>query len=292
MKKLISIITILICAATMLSAQDGEKKVYIPQSGDIAFGIDLSPVLQYAGNLFNGNTNNSLDKLGGEPVSDDFTHMDITPDVSIMAKYMISREFGLRVNLGLLNRTYFDQRYVQDDKLAVLDPFNETKLIDSRTNTRHGASLSLGGEYRVGKNRVQGVFNFGVLAGFQYGKSTYEYANAVTSINQQPSSAFHVHPAYSDTYRVLESRNTSNTFVGLTGGIGVECFVAPKVSLGAEVNLCAYYVFGGQLYTQSEGYNTSTEKVEVRTDLDSPRSGYLNVSTDNIGGSLFMAFYF
>lgn len=293
MKRLTTIIALLLCSAVIMYGQEGKKKTYIPESGDIAFGVDLSPVFRYVGNMFNNSTDNSLDELSGTPVHHDMVGIStITPDASLMVKYMLSKDWGLRANIGLISRTNLLHKYVQDDKLAMLDPFNETKLIDDCTTSRTGTSLMLGAEYRKGRNRVQGVFNFGVIAGFQNNKTTYKYANAVTSVNQKPSAGWNTTPTYGNGYRLLESNSQMNIFAGLTAGMGVECFVAPKVALGAEINFNAYYVIGGQAYEISEGFNTSTQQVEVRTDLVSPGNDGIHVGIENLGGSLYMAFYF
>lgn len=174
---------------------------------------------------------------------------------------------------------------------AVLDPFSEKQLIDGRNLSCNGMSLMLGAEYRKGSRRVQGVFGMGVLFGFISDKTAYRYANELTTINQQPSSASWC--KYTDYgYRVLRERSETGVFVGATGSAGVEWFVAPKIALGAQVDLSLYYVAGGQVYTESEGYNTSTKVVENRRDLSSPGDDYFRFGTDSLGGALYVAFYF
>ena len=96
-----------------------------------------------------------------------------------------------------------------------------------------------------------------------------------------------------NNYRLLKTNGSGSDFyTGVTGSAGIEWFVAPKISLGAEVNLSLYYIFGNQDYTESEGYNPSTGKVETRTDLVSPRYRELYIGTESLGGSLNMTFYF
>ena len=289
MKKIISLIAIGLMPFLSISAQNDSKN-YLPEQGDMAFGINVKPVLKYAGNIFNGTSGNSLDNLGGEPVSGKEFDSEILPDVSIMGKYMLNDSWGIRANVGLMFRKDMDRKYVKDDKNAVLNPFDETKLIDQKNTSKNGMSMMLGAEYRKGNDRIQGVLGMGVLLGFYSDKVSYNYANALTTINQQPTSAWSA-PA-SNGYRILSQRTDNNVFYGVTGSAGVEWFVAPKVSLGAEVNLSLYGISGGQLYTDSEGYNVATKQVETRTDLDSPGSNKFRFGTENLGGSLYMAFYF
>lgn len=293
MKKLISIIAIGLMPFMSISAQSEDSKNYLPEQGDMAFGINVKPVLKYVGNIFNGTTNNKLKNLGGEPVTNNASDFksDILPTVSIMGKYMFSDNWGVRANVGLMLGKDTDREYVIDDKQAVLDPFNESKLIDTRQTAKNGMSLMLGAEYRKGSKRIQGVFGMGVLFGFYNQNISYDFANAVTPLNDHPTSASWVKNC-KNGYRIVNEKTEGNLFYGITGSAGVEWFVAPKVSLGAEVNLSLYHINGGQLYTQSEGYNNVTQQFVERTDLTSPGNDKLRFGTENLGGSLYMAFYF
>ena len=269
-----------------------EKKQYLPEAGDISISFNVAPLLRYAGNIFNGSTNNTLNNLGGQPVATNFDdwRADINPDVSIMGKYMLTDNFALRANIGLMFRNNYNNGYVQDDKAVSINPFDESKLIDRSRESRNGASLTLGAEYRIGRRRVQGVFGAGILGGIQNTKVKYEYANQITSINQNPSSHFNATTDYG--YRILTNDNGRDFIMGLVCSAGVEWFVAPKIALGAEVNLTGYYLFGSQRYQISEGYNHVTQQVETRTDIVSPGNNVFYLGTDNVGGSLYISFYF
>ena len=286
MRKLLLIMTIALCPFIGADAQNNAK-YYLPEQGDVAFGIDVKPMFKYIGNIFNGSSDNDLDYLGGEPVSAKEFKSEILPEVSIMGKCMVSDSWAIRANVGVLLKTDMERAYVQDDKNAMLNPFDESKLLDKKNTSKNGMSLMLGTECRKGSDRIQGVLGMGLLFGVISEKITYDYANAVTSVNQQPSSAWPSGP-----YRPLCVRAVNGVFYGVTGSVGVEWFVAPKVSVGTEVNLSLYGINGGQEYLESEGYNTSTKKVEVRTDLTSPGNNKLCLGTESLGGSLYMAFYF
>ena len=74
MKKLL-LIAVAICMLPIASfaqeaADKKAPKVYLPEKGDWSVGFDVAPVLKYVGNLFNGNTNNTLETLGGQPITD------------------------------------------------------------------------------------------------------------------------------------------------------------------------------------------------------------------------------
>lgn len=298
MKKFLIIMAALVSFAGMDAQEQKTETQYLPEAGDWALGVDVVPVLRYVGNAFNGNTNNEyIDNLGGEPFINSnkrFNSRSLMPDVSIQGKYMLTDEWGLRANVGLMFRSIYDNRYAVDDKALLLNPLSEDKVVDKAHNTKNGMSVMVGGEYRKGKKRVQGVFGFGLLFAFQNDKTTYSYGNQMTEINQTPSVGFSSGSVYDgNNYRLLKTNGSGSDFyTGVTGSAGIEWFVAPKISLGAEVNLSLYYIFGNQDYTESEGYNPSTGKVETRTDLVSPRYRELYIGTESLGGSLNMTFYF
>ena len=205
-----------------------------------------------------------------------------------MGKYMLSDKWGLRANLGFMFRNNSYKSYVTDDEAKFLNSLDESKVVDVESIAKHGMSFMFGTEYRKGSKRVQGVFSAGVLMGFNSQKTSYKYGNKLTSINQTPSTAF---PS-AGAYRTISKESKSNFLYGITAGAGVEWFVAPKIALGAEVNVSLYHIVGSQEATVSEGYNAATQKVETRYDLNSPGNNQFRFGTENVGGSLYMAFYF
>ncbi len=302
MKRIILLIAALTSFAGISAQEQKEEKRYLPEEGDWALGIDVVPVLRYIGNAFNGNTSNEyINSLGGEPFvnsNERFVgNRGLMPDVSIQGKYMLTDEWGLRANVGLMFRSIYDNRYVTDDRALLDNPLSEDKVVDKARNRKNGMSMMLGGEYRKGKRRVQGVFGFGLLFAFQNDNTTYSYGNKMTTINQTPSTAFSNSGSVaiydSNNYRLLKTNGSGSDFyAGITGSAGIEWFVAPKISLGAEVNLSMYYIFGNKDYTEREGYNPSTGKIETRTDLVAPNYRELYIGTESLGGSLNMTFYF
>lgn len=292
-KHLLSIICLLVAGASF--AQDKPQKEWLPKRGDMAIGVDVIPLLKYVGNAFNGNLNNSLDHLGGSPFTKGSTYFDtdLMPDVSITGKYMLTDRWGLRANVGLIIKRQLNTGYVVDDLALLADLLSEKKNIDRSLVRKGGMSLMLGGEYRKGERKVQGVFSMGMLLAFQRNKATYDWGNKMTVNNQQPTIANEIGVYDPNGYRplkVLPARAT--VYAGLTGSAGVEWFVAPKISIGAEVNLSAYYVVQAKQYLKSEGYNPSLGAIEKRTDLIKPANRTFVLGTESLGGSLNMTFFF
>ena len=292
MKRYILIFALCVLSLANVKAQEETKKVYLPEQGDFAISFDATPVLKYVGNIFNGNTNNTLENLSGTPITangiENFKIDNITPDVSIIGKYMITDNIALRANIGVQLRSMTKNVYVADDLENIFNPLNEKKLIDTRYDKMNGFSAILGADYHKGNSRIQGIFGGGIIFGFNNVKSEYSYANAMTVLNQNPSSAWDL----TNGHRTLSEVTNNNFFIGFAGNVGVEYFVMPKVSLGAQVNLTAYYVSKGQTYRESEGYNYASNSIEVRNDLVSPGDKFFTFGTNNLGGSLYLSFYF
>lgn len=286
MKKIISLLLAAGMAVLSLSAQETEKKQYLPEAGDWAIGFDAKPILNYVGNLFNGATNNDFAPLGGEP------SVKFGPTVSLMGKYMLTDEFALKANVGVLLENDKQAYYIQDDAATILDPLSDAKVADYKATRNTGLSIMAGAEYRLGKKRIQGVFGAGVLLGIQKRVVNYSYGNKMTTINQNPTVAgqFNV---WDNGYRtVKEFSGRPDFYAGITASAGVEFYVAPKIALGAEVSLVAAYNVNQQTFKYAEGYNPSTEIIERKTDLVTPMTGTFYLGTQNLGGSVYMSFYF
>lgn len=274
-------------------AQDeakSKKSVELPKAGDIGLGIDLVPLLNYAGNMFNQNWGNTLNTFGGEDA------LLLNPTVSIMGKYMLTDHIALRANIGILTGTNVEKEYVDDDAAIALNPLSEAQIIDTRRYQQSGGSIALGAEYRRGYKRIQGYAGADLIYGFAAEKTTYEYGNAITEVNQTPTRAFGqvTKPVQDWTAAYLsEDFHEGNTqYIGLSAHVGVEIFLASHLSIGGEVSLCALGAFERQSFQKLEGYNLKTNTVETRTELVSPGDTSFTCGTGNLGGKLYMMFYF
>lgn len=300
MNKIIAVLLIGLFPFVSASAQEnterneGEKttKQYLPEQGDWSVGVDLVPLIKYI-----GTGNDDLKVGGGSPFTKGtgFDDKILMPDASFMGKYMLTDQWALRGNIGFKFGSETRKFYVNDDEAAVLNPLGNEKVEDKIRNNKSGVSIMLGAEYRKGERRVQGVFGAGLLFAFMNSKVKYDYGNAMTSVNQTPTTSVRSgsESLIPSGYRVLTKYNKGSDFyVGVTGSVGVEWFVAPKISLGAAVNLSIYYLFGRQTYVESEGYNAVLGRVEKRTDLVSPGDTGFYVATESLGGALTFNFYF
>lgn len=305
MKKSILLTGILLAclcsAAVTVSAKDGKEKKdvseYLPEAGDFAISVSANPFINFVGNIFNNTAYQTIGTFGGDPYNAGGINQ---PRVSIAGKYMLTDELGLRVNLGWIHDANTQNDYVPDDAELKNNPLSGKKLTDSHITRRSGGSFSAAIEYRVGKRRVQGVFSAGLMYAFSYDRTKYTYGNAITEINQNPSTAFqnsavrpNLVPDGFSSMRYLSIFNDSpSNYAGLILSAGIEWFVAPKVSIGGEVNISALYNWTKATYFTGEGFNTISNAVETWTELESPSSHGFSFGTRNIGSNLSVTFYF
>ena len=305
MKKSILLTGLLIAslcsAAVTVSAKDGKEKKdvseYLPEAGDFAISVSANPFINFVGNIFNNTVNQAIGTFGGDP----YDVVDINqpaPAVSIAGEYMLTDELGLRVNLGWIHDANTQNDYVPDDAELKNNPLSGKKLTDSFITRRSGGSFSAAIEYRVGKRRVQGVFSAGLMYAFSYDRTKYTYGNAITEINQNPSAAFQhsevaqVPDGFSSMRYLSKFNDSPSNYAGLILSAGIEWFVAPKVSIGGEVNISALYNWTKATYYTGEGFNTISNAVETWTELESPSSHGFSFGTGNIGSNLSVTFYF
>lgn len=279
-----------------------KKTIDLPKAGDFGVGIDVVPVFRYVGNLFNGTQNNTLDSFGGSPtLGADFIGNVVNPNVSIMGRYMITDNWVARINFGIIADVTQTAVYQPDDAAREMDPMSQAKVIDSRKHSMTGGSVALGVQYRFGKRRVQGYAGADFIYGFGIEKNEYSYGNAITELNQIPSR----HPWEipltvpsqwsNDRAFVLSSSNVNGAASHVFGAglnIGMEIFLTSYMSLGGEISFTFLGTYVPQQYQVLEGFNTYSNSVETWTQLVSPETYSFHCGTENLGGKLYMMFYF
>lgn len=299
MKRLVSIIIGMALVFPLLAQEPATQPevAYTPQQGEWAVGFTLNPILNFVGNMFNGTAGQIFDSksLGGQPL---FANADPAyPLISIMGKYMVRDNVAIRANIGLLLNINNQNFYIRDDKAVLLDPLSIEKVIDKAHGETYGGSVFFGAEYRVGKKRIQGVFGGGLNYAFSIYQAKYTYGNAISEANQVPTigagmPAFTQPISFMPNARTISQLSSGTHTVGLVGNIGVECFVAPKISLGLEANLAILYRIELPSYKQLEGYNLITKEVQTYTDIAGQSASGFIFGTQNIGANIFMNFYF
>ena len=187
--------TVALLAFGFVNAQDLKSKkgeAYLPVAGEWAISFNADGIFEYAGNAFNGNTDNAAPSVTSVRQNTFVGKKFITDKTA----YRVVANFGFGSN-NLSNG---------DIGLGV--------VFDTYKSSTFNLTAGLGKEWRRGSTRLQGFYGADALVGFSSTKWTETNNsagnasfNAGTSIN-----------------------------LGVTGFIGAEYFLFPKMSIGAQYN--------------------------------------------------------
>lgn len=273
MKKTVLFATALF-AVTAVSAQTGEitsnrGENWLSQDGDWGLTFSATPLLNYAGNLFNGTQGN-----GGAALN------FLQPDMVIRGKKLVDANTAyrgeLRIGFGSTKTTAIVAKNPQTAPPTFVD--DVTKV--SNMNIHLGAGL----EKRVGSTRVVGVYGAMFGIGFGNGKTTMDYGNPTDVNNQGP--------------RMTESKNGSTFGINLNAFAGIEWFVAPKMSLSGEYTWGLAMTSTGAGSTTVESWDgTAVQTTTVDGTPDGAgglmgKSSHFGIDTGVSGLSIGMNFYF
>lgn len=283
--------------ATAIFAQDGltskKGEAYLPEAGDWALGFDGTPFLNYVGNMFNGTTNNSVSPTwvtgGGQ---------NYLPSQTIYAKMFKDETtaYRMKFRIGFGSTT---TKNTFDTTTSTLTGEITDEMKDG------GMMITLGGgiEKRRGNTRIQGFYGGEVLISFGSFNTDYTYADAGSGSSTAATPNLH-NPTWTSDFntgatttggeRTLKVAGGSFQF-GLRGFVGVEWFLAPKVSVAAEYGWGLAMTSNGDIETDTEEYTfatgSTTETLINRKHTTGGDSSF-GIDTDNNGGTIAIFFHF
>lgn len=198
------------------------KKGYeiLPEKGDIALGFNAVPLIELGLNAIN---------VFGENVGS-AAHPGYVSgfDQIISGKYFISESMAVRGKIGINTSRTSESSYGPD--LSSNDTPQPDILMSTDISSTNNVFLGGGLEWRRGHNRLQGYYGGEafISLGNGAGSDKTNYEMEYNTANQDlgyfgPNDA-----------RTLETKNGVEFGLGLRGFIGVEYFVAPKISIGGE----------------------------------------------------------
>ena len=199
MKKII-LTAAAVFAFSFANAQDLKSKKgepYLPEAGDWAISFNANGIFNYVGNAFNG----SLGNLGGPTVANATpTDANATPN-SFVGKKFIDAKTAYRVvaNLG-----FGSSNKINSGGIANFANYEESTF---------NLTAGLGKEWRRGSTRLQGFYGADALIGFSSTK--WKETNELVNSEFDAGTSFNL---------------------GVTGFIGAEYFLFPKISIGAQYN--------------------------------------------------------
>lgn len=289
--------SILLCASMPMKAQDdgggdngGDMSFtskngheVLPQEGEYSIGVSMTALFGFFNypNAVNGGFNTDQRTFGNVPPT-------------IEGKYMVDDETAYRGRLQLNHNVVTDQRIVMKDTLS-FDPLSPDFVEDEMTTKTTQIMIGVGMEKRRGKGRVQGYYGGEFLIGYYNTVVNYDYGNEMSTDFDTPNIAnFGTGNTYSNGQRLVEDRMGNRFFVGVRGFVGVEYFIAPKMSLGGEFGYALGFNTRGEREQTREYFDSgamATDSVTTRMTPNNSLSSY-GIGFDNLNGNVSFRFYF
>jgi hypothetical protein len=276
-----------IFAAAAVSAQTGEitsnrGENWLSQDGDWGLTFDASPLLNYAGNLFNNGVNTGVMSMNNLLSSQGAAGIDGNK-VVIGGKKLIDANTAYRGQLRLGFGSHKETVLV-DDVTSTSVPV--AQVDNTMKQNFMGIDLGFGLEKRVGSTRVVGVYGAMFDIGFGSSKTTYEYGNALSATNTTHDSSFGQTPG------VTEMKNGSTLGLGLRAFAGVEWFCAPKISLSGEYTWGIMMSSTGHTSTTTESWDLASNSATSTSADGGTKENNFSIDTGVSGASIGVNFYF
>ena len=315
-KILLASACMMLASTTYVDAKKPEKN-YLPEAGDVTIGVNAIPAipfLNYLGNMFGKVQDNDINpiEIGGVPAFNKGVIPGLdNPTMSIFGKYFLTDKTAIRLNVGIGINSQTQSNYVQDDAALAEDPLSVDLVEDTYKYRNSGISVAVGYEWRRGGKRLQGFWGGQAILAYSNSKHFFGYGNAITELNQNPTSTNiwadadilidengnpitqpNLNTNIGGNSRLLMQSDGRSWTYGLGGFIGVEYYIAPKISIGCEMSLNLLWTSGGKQYEKSERFNPDFNRVEENTRWTGKSDSGFRFGTENIGTSLFVAFSF
>lgn len=312
-KILLASACMMLVSTTYVDAKKPEKN-YLPEAGDVTIGVNAIPFLNYLGNMFGKVRDNDINpaEIGGVPAFNKGVIPGLdNPTMSIFGKYFLTDKTAIRLNVGIGINSQTQSNYVQDDAALAENPLSVDLVEDTYKYRNSGISVAVGYEWRRGGKRLQGFWGGQAILAYSNSKHFFGYGNAITELNQNPTSTNawanadilidengnpitqpNLNTNIGGNSRLLMQSDGRSWTYGLGGFIGVEYYIAPKISIGCEMSLNLLWTSGGKQYEKSERFNPDFNRVEENTRWTGKSDSGFRFGTENIGTSLFVAFSF
>ncbi len=269
MKKKILFVTALFAGSlafaqgTTTSMKNKRGLEYLPQAGDWAIQFDATPLINFGLNAVKFNTNTGataqhLGYVGG------FSNV-------IVGKMYTSATEAYRVKVGI--------NYITSntETTTMFGANNDQEYIVTAKGKTTNVVLGFGKEWRRGHNRLQGFYGAEGLVriGSPTNVPSFEYN---TDLKTAIDSGAHI-----GATRSLGITKSRSFGIGARGFVGVDYFILPKISLGAE--------FGWGIGFQTESSEATTESLNgnniEETVTTRPKTSGLAIGIDDGASTIF-----
>lgn len=244
--------------------------IILPQAGEWAIGMDAVPVVDFMLNAVNIMNNTGTTATGANYVTGNAN--------TIVGKYFVDANTAYRVKVGIASGSTKVVNYGADPAVVVVAPALPEYVKESTDKYKStDVMLGFGLEKRRGSTRLQGFYGAEAFLGMGNGTTTSSYEFDLSAVNTGS--------------RDLKIKDGREITVGARAFIGVEYFVLPKISIGAEFGWAVQKQFVGQGMTEAEYWNgTAVVETEVNSTTSSVMSS--GASVDNASAALTMMFHF
>lgn len=267
-------------AAPVSGAADDKvgREAFGPKARDLSISFDAVPMLNFALNVVNifGNTGQTADGIIAWPSGFGNT---------ISMKYMLTDAIAIRGLVGAAfsnttTTTYYAHPVdVADPDVAAGD---EKEIQDSTSTNINAMWLGGGAEYRDTLfDRLQGYGGVEARFGFGGGSTSTDYGWRYN----QDAADFGV--VVDGTSRVLRADQGMFGWLTARAFVGVEYFIVPKVSLGAEYGLSMTFAGQGRGVVETETWNAADEEAVVDNEPGGQSEGGF-FATGDLGSALDM----
>ncbi len=293
MKKILGIILINIFLSVAMFAQDETTSGYtassgltnkkglaiLPAGGDYAIGADALPYLRYLGNLASGYTGANTLNINS---------------MNIYVRRFLSMNTAVRLNLYLDNGVDIRRYFIQDDAAVLANPLSRDKVIDKRKQIYSDWQLYASLQKFRGYGRLQGFYGATVGYGQYRTQYEYQYGNQITVANQSPTTVTNfgngAHSSQSVRMTMEDQGINRSIYIGPIAG--VEFYFAPKICIGAELNI----LYSISMSTESDDVVEEwvNGQITETTTENSPGNLSRNSSSSGLGsyGGLYVMFHF
>lgn len=232
MKKFM-MIAVMAVAALTANAQN----YYGSKEGGFAITFNANPLINYVGNMFNGNTNNQLKDFNG-------LKNELFSGTTITGKYFLKDNLAIDLGFGFDNE--YNTKFTYDSKEYDKE-LGYTKNATSAFMIKGGVSYNL----RPGQ-RLQPVLGADLVYVHENG---WDYSEATDGDNK-------------DAYQYGGAPVNK---IGLMASAGVEYFVTKQISVGATVDFGVAKAWNGSSYDRDnkkekeDGYRVNSTTTKILT---------------------------
>ncbi len=242
-------------------ATNKNGKIFNPESGDWGLSIEATPFINFAADLVHIGAGKTEDAPTFNGLNDQ------APTWAISGKYFIANDRAIRASLRLnAKRDRQTSEIIYDPNATATNwPNNQSTDFTKDVFKTNDWAIALGGgyEWRKGTRRLQGYYGAECIIALSNRSNRYSYAYDLLAPDTDPATADNLRDYTTDFGQITDvpgeyiSRQTSfkngmTVALGVRGFVGVEFFVAPKISLGGE--------FGWGLGIAHTGRATTTEE--------------------------------